>query len=99
MRHKAIAETRETELGTLHVYEDFVNLKARLEDVKGVVPECEESPTSERGAQVPREETALAQRLGNGWKPPDSCVDWAAMGIALGVRPPMQTRTAAPGRV
>lgn len=93
LRHKDVAETRETELGTLHLYDEFVHLGNRLKKARDVESGASEqlSGGSELEIRVSREQTALARRLGEGWKVPESCVDWDAIGRELGVEPLSKT--------
>lgn len=62
--------TRETTLGTLYVFKEFDNYKARLAETKDVVPNAEwESVASQSNQSQPSQQ----------WTIPESCVDWAAI--------------------
>lgn len=80
VEHQAIAETRQTELGTLHLYEGFVELRDKAKDVK---PGSDEEPDGRE--RTSRGETELARRLGEAGKVSESCVDWKGLRGELGV--------------
>lgn len=71
----SVAETRETYLGTLSIFEDFVNYKARLASTAGIMDSAEDLSTARQEvAEIPD------------WPPkdceiegavPESCVDWS----------------------
>jgi hypothetical protein len=71
-----IAETRENELGTLLLFEDFFNYKARLAGVSEVPAGVSDGPTTRR-------ETAKSPGLASEdfveSPVPESCVDWSAI--------------------
>jgi hypothetical protein len=70
----AIAETRQIDSGTLHIFKDFTNYKQRLAETRDVVASADDAPEPVHGA-----ENWIDSLFGH--KPsddmvPESCVDW-----------------------
>ncbi|KAJ4324712.1 hypothetical protein N0V94_001109 [Neodidymelliopsis sp. IMI 364377] len=78
------AEKRETDRGTLFIYQDFVNYKANLEATRGIEGNWE-GDIMEREAEG-RANVDTAQRIWP-WGPefgvPESCVDWTRLEESL----------------
>jgi hypothetical protein len=69
-----IAETRENDLGTLLLFEDFFNYKAMIASVTEVPTGVENGPTARRETA---EGPSLASESFDGMTAPESCVNWS----------------------
>lgn len=77
----SVAETRETDLGTLSLFEDFVNYKARLASIEEVM---ESDGVLVTGVQkTTRTADAHFENGGFDGEVPESCVDWANVEEAI----------------
>lgn len=80
-----VAERRETERGTLLVFHDFVNYKAKLAEVGGIEVDTgddDESPREEEDQKGSGTETGGEWQAG--LSVPESCVDWSEIERSLG---------------
>ena len=76
-----VAETRETDLGTLSLFEDFVNYKARLASIEGVMESDGVFVTGDQ--ETARTADASFENGGFDGEAPESCVSWADVEEAI----------------
>lgn len=77
----SVAETRETDLGTLSLFEDFVNYKARLASTAGIVESDGALVTGDQ--ETARTADASLETGGIEGDVPESCVNWADVEEAI----------------
>jgi hypothetical protein len=78
----AIAETRQSDSGTLYIFKDFTNYKTRLAETRDVVASADDAPEPVHGAENWKDSLF-------GHKPsddvvPESCVDWVEVERGIG---------------
>ena len=71
-----VAETRQTDQGTLRIFQDFMNYKASLEATKDIQPNNDRAMTGREGLVK-----GTTQDVG---QVPESCVDWLKIEEDLG---------------
>ena len=78
-----VAERRETERGTLLVFHDFVNYKAKLAEIGGIEVDTgdDESPKAEEDQR--ESDTEAGGEWQAGLSVPESCVDWSEIERSL----------------
>lgn len=73
--------TRSTELGTLLIFDDFDEYKAKLHETRDMEPNTDPtSPVQRETKEVPADVRARFERTG---QIPDTCVDWEQLGAGV----------------
>jgi hypothetical protein len=73
-----VAETRQTEWGTLLLLEDFMNYKTRLHETRGFLTGTDRSSIVYEAAVEGRSGTSFGKSTMEGTIP-ESCVDWVGL--------------------
>lgn len=71
-----VAETRHSDLGTLYLFEDFMNYKARLAS-SDELPACTDDALAKAERKAEAEPNTLLGERAIGGMVPETCVNWA----------------------
>lgn len=74
----SVAETRENDLGTLLLFEDFANYKSQLDSTAGILESAEELPPAKQETTESPDSSLKDHKIEG--VVPESCVDWIKIG-------------------
>ena len=79
-----VAETRESDIGTLSLFEDFINYKAQLAALPQIPTSADESLAEQQ--RMGKAQSPTSQEFVIEGAVPESCVDWMAIERNLGLQ-------------